>query len=177
MNEAAARDELAVMTAADQDPTLDRRELDQCLSRARRPDRAGNLPTNVATAPTWTAATAYAAGDVIKGGNRWWICLSSGTSSAVAPGWPTTLTGPRHYAYRIVDNTVVWGDAGGEWAPTYLLEAGAAHGWRLKAAKVQSRTSFSADGATFQRREQFVNAMQMARMYERRVNGSVTARA
>lgn len=66
---------------------------------------------------------------------------------------------------------LVYTDA--SWTPTWDLNAGAAHGWRLKAAKVAAEFSFSTDGQSFNRSEQVKAFMDLAAMYRNRIAGSV----
>lgn len=176
MDEARARVYLEALCAANDDPRLEERELVLVVAAAKRPDRAGNLPTNVAGAASWAAAHAYLAGDTIYAGGRWWIALDSGTSSSSTPSWPDLDGRPASDA-QVADGDLVWADLGEAWAPTWNLDAGAALGWRLKAGKVANRFSFTADGQTFNRREMFAHCMQMAKVYERRGgNGSTQVR-
>lgn len=172
MNEATARVLLEAMVAANDDPRLDERELDLIVNASKRPDPAGNLPTNTASASPWAASTAFAAGTVIAAGGRWWRALNSGVTATTAPDWPD-LEGFVATRSTVDDGDVTWLDVGDTWAPTWNLDAGAAMGWRLKAGKAANRMSFTADGATYNRREVIANCLRMGDLYARRGgNGS-----
>lgn len=161
------------MVAFDADPTLSSDELHELLDGARRPDRAGNLPTNAATTADWTAGTAYTPGTVVQqpSASRWWRCIVGGTSGATSPTWPS-LGGLAATARRVTDGDVVWEDVGSEWAPTYDLNAAAAEGWRWKAAKASGRFGFQTDGQSFERQQVAARCLEMAATYERRAPGS-----
>jgi hypothetical protein len=55
------------------------------------------------------------------------------------------------------------------WVPTWELNAAAAEGWRTKAGKAASATSFSMDGATYQRGDLLAHCEAMVRQYEGRI--------
>lgn len=53
------------------------------------------------------------------------------------------------------------------------LNLACAVGWELKAAKAASMISFTADGATFNRKEYIDNAQRMSDMYRKRLNTTI----
>lgn len=55
------------------------------------------------------------------------------------------------------------------YTPTWDLNGAAAEAWRIKAGKAASDASFSADGASYARKEVIENCRQMARDYEARI--------
>ena len=55
------------------------------------------------------------------------------------------------------------------WTPTWELNHAAAHGWRLKAGKAASETSFSADGQSVKSQELIDNCLRMMQHYEARI--------
>lgn len=170
MDEATATARLETMVAWQSDPALTRAELAELVTIGQRPDRGGNLPTNVTTAPTWTAATAYYAGDVIKTGTtqpRFWRCIVAGVSGATEPAWPDLrLSGPT--CVTLLDGYAQWEDVGGLWRPTYDLAAAAAAGWEWKAAKCADRFQFTTDGQTFDRARVHAQCLEMADRYRNR---------
>lgn len=54
-----------------------------------------------ATVDGWAASTAYAIGDVIFAGSKWWKATAAGTSDAAEPDWTAD-------PYTIFDGTVTW---------------------------------------------------------------------
>src|SRR4051812_5865064 len=125
------------MIAWDQDPALGPQEVLELVRIAARPDVDGNSPLNVATAAAWAPATLYLAGAIVvqaTAAHRWWRCQTSGVSGTVTPKWPS-LGGSDRSGSIVNDGTVVWGDNGADWAPTWDLEPAAAEGWRWKAGK------------------------------------------
>lgn len=175
MDEATARAELELLVQVSVEPALTDDDLDVLLSRARRFDNAGNSPTNVATAPTWAAATGYVAGDVIQAAGRWWRCVIAGTSAATAPSWPD-LTDRALTEQWVTDGDVTWVDNGGPWAPTWDLRAAARAGWTMRAGKASAMYDFTTDGQTFRRSMTFAQCMEMANQFRPRGLGSVQAR-
>lgn len=173
MLEADALDRIVSLVSATSDPALSVDELIQLLLDARRPDVAGNLPTNVATAPTWQAGTYYSVFDVVTASpaaDRWWICTTPGTSDATQPDWPDLAGLPPDSRRTIVDgDDVRWTDAGTLWRPTYAIYAAAVQGWEMKAAKVADQFDFGTDGQTFRRGQLIAHANRMQRQYRRRI--------
>lgn len=172
MDATAARALLVSMIQSSVDPTLTADEIDSVVLFAKRADPAGNPTTNVvAGAAVWQSGHAYVVGDVIYEAGRFWRATYAGTSGTTEPTWPDLTQWPLTDA-TVWDNDLIWADNGGEWAGTWHLDAGAAFGWRLKAGKVQPRFDFAADGQRFDRSQQFAHCMDMAKTYERRVNGA-----
>ena len=172
MDETAARTRLESMIDPDVDPVLTFDEVDVLLDDARRVDSAGNRPSNVATAASWVAATAYVARDVVQESGRWWRCEVAGTSGATEPEWPD-LTGRPVGATQVVDNDVVWVDNGGPWSPTWDLRSAAFEGWMRKAGKAAGRFNFQTDGQSFERGMTHAQCIAMADQYRRRGVGSI----
>lgn len=54
------------------------------------------------------------------------------------------------------------------WTPTWELNAAAAEGWRTKMGKAANDTSFSMDGATYNRAEIIAHCERMVEQYEGR---------
>ena len=186
MDEATARARLERLCAADQDPALTVSDIGDILSMARRPDLAGNIPTNDADASTWAAATLITAGTVIRVDSdpaRYWRALNTGVTSATEPTWASLagyLVGGSSPGYEqnrqpatTVDGSVTWADAGGDWAPTWDMDAAAAEGWRTKAARAAGRFDFGEDGQQFSRSQVAAHCTAMAERYEKRAVGSV----
>lgn len=174
MDSASAQLRLEFMVAWDQDPVLSAQEVLELVRIAARPDVDGNSPLNIATAAPWAASTLYVAGSVIiqtVGAHRWWRCQTSGISAATTPLWPS-LGGTDRGVSVVNDGTVVWGDNGADWAPTWDLEASAAEGWRWKAGKAASRFGFTTDGQQFAREQVIANCFEMAARYARRDPGT-----
>lgn len=164
MNSTEALQLLAIDAQAATAPTLDDAELGVALSRARRPDKVGNPPANVASAPVWAASTAYYAGEVVRAADRWWVCETPGTSGATAPQWPVAtgmpVGGPTEA--EIIDGTVVWEDNGGAWRETYDSAAAAAEAWAMKAAKAATLYDFQVDGQQFARSQMRAACLEQA---------------
>lgn len=175
MDEATARAQLEQMLQVDIEPLLDVSDIDLLLALARRPDLAGNSPTNTAAADTWAAASTFLAGAVIKVGTRYWRAVNAGVTGAAAPAWPDLSDHPVT-EHRIIDGDVTWIDNGATWAPTWDLRAAAREGWRRKAAKASSMYDFTTDGQTFRRSMTFAQCMQMADQFRPRGLGSVQSR-
>lgn len=180
MDQATAATRLRSMVSWQDDPALTAGELEQLLDLAKRPDRAGNLPTNLSTsASTWTAATMYQAGTVIKTGTtllRYWMVLIPGLSGTATPSWPD-LAGIPKSDTLVADNSVTWRDVGMEWAPTWDLNAAAAEGWRWKAAKVAGRHDFATDGQTFAAGDLQAHCLEQAAVFGGRAPGSTSTTA
>jgi hypothetical protein len=175
MDAAAAAARLARMVASEVDPVLDAAALADLLVLSQRPDANGNLPTNLAAADDWAAATVYAPGDVVQpdpNDGRWWVCVFGGTSAATQPSWPD-LGGEPRTAHMIVDGTVTWGDAGAAWAPTWDLAAGAVEGWEQKAALASGRFEFTTDGQTFRGQQVVAHCQAQADRYRRKMGAAV----
>jgi len=170
VDESTARDRLRRMVAADTDPRLDAEAINDLMTVAARPDRAGNDPRCRVSVTARAASTRYAAGDVVRQASdveRWWICQVPGTTGSTAPGWPV-LTGVPRGTAQVVDGTVVWIDAGSRWSPTWDLAAAAADGWEQKAAQVAHRFTFTADGQRFDRSQIHAMCLDMADRFRRR---------
>lgn len=171
MTENEARARLESMVQADTDPVLTVEEVNVMLSVAARPDPAGNTPQNVAAAPTWAASTGYVYGDVVTAdpaAGRYWMCVNASTSGTTQPSWPDQ-DGLQPHRATVYDDNLVWLDVGTTWTPTYDLNAGAAHGWGIKAGKAAPRFNFTTDGQTFNRREIYANCLSEERRYRRRI--------
>ncbi len=176
MQPADALAQLQIMVQADEDPVLTVPELALYLARARRPDRSGNLPTNTSDAAAWIAATAVTVGEVVAAGDgRYWRCRIAGTTAATEPSWPnlatTIVTG-----WAFTDGTVVWEDAGGEWAPTWDLNWAAAELWRIKAGKARCRSDIEDQGLRIARSKIAAGCMEQSRSFMAR-RGSSTSTA
>ena len=174
MDEATARQRLEQLVQADQDPVLGMDEIDALMDLARRPDIAGNPPSNVDTsASEWTASTRVLAGQVVYITNgRFLRCIVPGTTGTVEPVWGLT-TLPRT-GQELIDGTVTWEDFGTEWAPTFDLDAAAARGWRMKAGKAAGRFDFSEDGQQFSRSQVISHCTAMAATFETGTAGDLT---
>lgn len=170
--------ELRLLAAPEEDPQLTPEELMTVLDRARRPDLSGNLPLNTSAASAWAAATAYTVGTVVKqspASGRYWRCRIAGTSATTQPSWPD-LSARLVTSLVITDGSVVWEDAGGEWAPTWDLNAAAALAWRAKAAKASCRVDIDDNGQRIARRQVIATCLEMANRYRRR-SGTLTTAA
>lgn len=176
MDEAEARARLELLVAASSDPALDAATIDYLVAAARRVDEWGNSPTNIATAPVWTPATAYEIGDVVTADpadGRWWRAATSGTSGATEPSWPDLGTSPGPYGATVSDGLVlVWEDAGRAWTPTWDLNSAAALGWEAKAALAAGRYDFTTDGQTFRRGQIIAHCQTMAQTFRRKTAAS-----
>ena len=175
MDETDARARLERMVAADIEPTLDADAITDLMRIAARPDGARNDPRNTSAAPVWTATTVYAAGDLVRQSStaeRWWLCLTGGTSASTTPSWPTLVY--ERTDWIILDGTVEWVDAGSRWRPTWNLNAAAAAGWEQKAAQVAHRFDFGADGQKFDRSQTHAMCLDMADRYRMRGTGSTS---
>jgi len=60
-----------------------------------------------------------------------------------------------------------------DWTPTFDYNAGAAEGWRWKAARVAAAYDYAVDGQSVWRSQMFEHCMEMARHYARRIKGSL----
>ena len=177
MDEVSALTRLKRMVAFSEDPALDASALADLMLMAKRPDSNGNLPTNVSTAPTWVASTAYAPGDVVQPSpvdGRWWRCAIGGTSDITQPDWPD-LRGEERTGRTVGDGFVTWEDAGAAWAPTWDLDAAAVEGWEQKAAIASGRYQFTTDGQTFLRQQVVANCHAQADRYRRQMGAAVVS--
>lgn len=162
---------VGLLVDADVDPSFSSLDLERLVDDAARPDAAGNSPLNVASAATWQASTWYSYGDVVTAdpaADRWWRCVTPGTSGTSQPDWPDRAGLPPG-AGSIVDGDVTWVDAGTVWTPTYDLNAAAAAGWRIKAGRLAGRYDFQTDGQTFRRAQLLAHCRLMERMFRRRI--------
>lgn len=179
MDEATARARLERMVAADTAPTLTVDEVDDLIDLARRPDAAGNPSTNTVDAPAWAASTTYAPGTIIRIAStppRYWKAANSGISDTTAPAWPA-LAGDTVTGASLSDGSVTWIDNGGEWSPTWDLDAAAADGWQTKAGKAAGSFDFAEDGQQFTRSQMHAHCIAMITLYSARQVGSVTVNA
>ncbi|MEO6467497.1 MAG: hypothetical protein ABIP21_00245 [Acidimicrobiia bacterium] len=184
MDEAAARTRIEQLVDALTAPVLSVEEIDLLLDRARKPDRSGNGSTNRAgAASTWAASTVITVGTVVRIAStpaRYWRCVSGGVTAAVQPSWPvlgvcndygrTDANYPASWqpqSRQLVDGTVVWEDAGGEWAPTWDFDVAAYEGWRLKSGKLVGAFDFGEDMQTFTRSQMFAHCRAMADSFRR----------
>jgi hypothetical protein len=157
------------MIAWDQEPALQSGDVDELLVLARRSDSSFRWHTDDTER---AASTAYALGDrrVPAIGTRnghIYVITTAGTTGASAPVWPTD-TGA-----TVTDGTAVWTEDGDSWSPTYDLNAGAAEGWRWKAALVAGQFDFATDQQTFNRTGKYKQCISMAEHYGKRVSGSL----
>lgn len=170
MDEATARTRLESMTAWDQVPVLTSDQIAALVVLSRRSDDVFRW---IADDPEWAPATAYGLNDrrapITRNGHIY-LATTAGTSGASEPAWPTTING------TVVDGTVHWTEAGGSWAPTYDLNAGAAEGWRWKAAKVAGSFDFSTDQQDFSRSQMSEMCQAMVALYQKRVQASIRQR-
>lgn len=63
------------------------------------------------------------------------------------------------------------------WEPTWNLNAAAAEGWRLKAAKVAGDFSFSADGASYSKADVLAHCLQMEATFAALSHGTLQTEA
>lgn len=166
MDEATARQRLESLVQADQDPTLSTPEVDALMEDARRPDLAGNPPSNVEDSTSaWSASATVLAGTVVRTADRYLRCVVPGTTGTTQP--VVVLAGfPRDPGLTVADGTVVWEDFGTTWAPTFDLDAAAARGWRLKAGKAAGRFDFAEDGQQFTRSQIMAHCAAMAATFD-----------
>jgi hypothetical protein len=165
-NAALAR--LIALCPPDALPCLDTSDLELILDAARRPDYAGNPPTNVDTTGDWTASSATLAGTVVQqpATKRWWRAVNSGTTGAAAPEWPN-LAGTVRTGQLLTDGTVTWEDHGAEWRPTWNVNAGLAFGWRLKANRAAALYDATDGDQNLRRAQVAAQCEQRAQRYER----------
>lgn len=64
-----------------------------------------------------------------------------------------------------------------EWIPTYNLNAAASEAWRWKAAKASELISVDLDGERMSSNQVFEHCERMARMYSRKLAGTLTTDA
>lgn len=174
MNESEALAHLDRMADTSCDPALTSEEVYSILGLARVPDGFGNLPANTASASAWETETAYLVGATVTAStpaDRWWLCVSPGTSGSTEPDWPSLGGLPRGQS-TVTDGTVTWLDAGSEWAPTWDLNYAAELAWEQKAAKAAGRFDFTTDGQTFRRAQVLANCERMAARFRRKRAGS-----
>lgn len=166
MDEATARQRLELLTQADQDPALILEEINALLEDSRRPDLAGNPPSNVTSADEWASATVVLAGTVVRtSSGRFLRCVIPGTTGTTEPS-VLMLAGYTRAGHTFYDGTVTWEDFGTTWAPTYDLDAAAARGWRMKAGKAAGRFDFAEDGQQFTRSQIVAHCHAMAEAFE-----------
>jgi hypothetical protein len=162
--EAKVRARLAVLCPPDAEPTLTADDLDAMVAAARLADLDGNppdsyqpwpgagvsLPVGALAVPTTRNGIVY----------RVTVAAGQGRTGATEPIWPVG-TG------TVIDNELTWAPYGSApWTPTWSINAGAAEGWRIKAAKAAENYSFSAGVDRFGVNELLDNCLRMARMYE-----------
>jgi len=75
-------------------------------------------------------------------------------------------------AYPVVDSTGKSSDET-DWTATYDLHAAASNIWEEKAALVQAKHDFSADGASYSSDQMYINAMDQARYHAARARVKV----
>lgn len=175
MDAATAETLLKAMVDWTSDPALDQSVITSLLAFAAVGDDYGNRPTNVATATAWSTGTVLV-GKVISEGGRYWRCIVPGATGAVEPTWPA-LAGMSPGSAQVSDGSVTWLDQGNTWAPSYVLDAAVAMGWRIKAAKAASRFAFMTDGQQFSRQQLIAHCLMLATAYERRTSQSITVEA
>lgn len=173
MDLTAALDALDHMTDAATDPGLDAGELVRILNAAALPDIAGNTPSNDSTAPAWTASTATTPDTVIVAGDRYWRCITGGTTAATEPSWPDLTGVPVDDRRHMTDGTVVWSDAGTTWTPTWDLNRAAMLGWEAKAGKAAGGYDFRTEDQQFARSQIAAHCLAMADRYRARVTPGI----
>ena len=170
MNESEALRRLELMVDSSGDPALTFSEVAGVLGLAKVPDHFGNLPTNTSASSAWESDTSYLIGATVTASTpagRWWTCITPGASGATEPTWPSLAGLPRGQS-TVTDGTVVWLDAGSEWAPTWDLNYAAELGWEMKAGRAAGRFDFTTDGQTFRRGQVITNCQQMAARFRRK---------
>jgi hypothetical protein len=157
--EQAIRDRLGRLCPLDADPALGPDAMDEMVTVARRADADGNAPD---TYPPWQPGAAYALTDIIVPtvrNRRAYRPTQEGTSGTVEPVWPVSGT--------VTDGGVIWAVAGSAaWTPTWDLSAGAARGWRMKAAVAVGRYDFSTGTDRHAANQVYDHCIAMARLYE-----------
>jgi hypothetical protein len=162
LTEQAVRDRLRSLCPPDAEPRLEPNDLDTMVAAARQADIDGNPPDSY---QPWQAGVSLAVGAlaVPTDRNGWAyrvsVAAGQGLAGAVEPIWPLSGT--------VVDNQLTWElwDAA-PWTPTWSPNAGAAEGWRIKAAKAAERYSFSAGTDRFDINQVLDHCLRMVKLYE-----------
>ena len=110
---------LKLFAQPDATPELDDVELNSILDGVQR-------------ASFWTLSTAFIFGAVVlpatKNGHRY-SCTQGGTTAATEPTWPT------RDGATITDGTVIWKEAGADYANVYDIRDAAQQAWVMKEGK------------------------------------------
>lgn len=174
MNEADALVVLGQLSASGTFPTLTSGELTTCLASARLADRYGIFGTddlgNVYEVP-WEPETVYAVDDVrvpILRDGYMYVCSVAGSSGTEPPDWSAGID--------IIDGTVTWQFYAVGWTPTHDMNMAAATAWELKAGKTSDKTTFGADGGSFNPQQVYDHCMSMATLYRSKVMQRVSLR-
>lgn len=164
MKTAVARRWIERACAADQAPRLSAEDVDDLLRYSSRVDAYGVEPDGY---DAWQKSKIYEVGDYVVPEPRdgqYYKCTTAGTSSADQPTFDYSPTGS-----TTTDGTVTWTHQGtAAWTPSYDLEAAAAEGWRIKAARVASQYDFKSDGGTLSKSQVIKNFLRMADEYQKR---------
>lgn len=164
MTDQQVRDRLRSLCPPDAIPALDADDLDAMVAAAKLADIDGNPPDSYQPWPGPGVALAVGALAVPTDRNgyayRVQSVAGSGLTGATEPIWPAA-TG------TVVDGGLTWAAYDlALWTPTWSINAGAAHGWRIKAGKAAEDYTFSAGVDRFDVNQLLDNCLRMARMYE-----------
>lgn len=164
----AALAEIRRRLAPGKPPVLTDADYAALLKSARRPDRYGYLPDNLAD---WIAGAHYPAGAAVRPtvpNQHFYILLDNNAGAAAseepAP-WPL-LSGEQ----VTTADGYVWQEAGlAAYIPTYDLESAAADGWMQKAAMSADAYNLSDNGLSLSRDQIYVHCERQAAYWRRKV--------
>lgn len=147
------------MTAFDQDPCLDVKELEQLLTDAQ-------------VAQLWVANTAYRVGDVIvpnlPNGHKY-VCTVEGTSGGTEPSLSSGNPWPEWPYTSIEEGTsdpmLCWQEAGVSPPSLWHLRTAARKGWEIKMGKAAARVDFSTGTKSIKMQQTQELCERMARHY------------
>lgn len=162
---------LKAMLDWESEPALNQSLVDTLLTYSAQADDYGNRAGNVGGDP-WQLGSVTVGTVIVDGAGRYWRSIAPGTTQSTEPNWPNLSGSAPGYA-TVSDGTVTWIDQGSSWGGRWVLDVGAAMGWRIKAGMAASRYAFMTDGQQFSRNQMHMMCLAMAQAYERRLASSV----
>jgi hypothetical protein len=161
--------ELRRRLAPGRPPVLTDADYTALLRSARRPDRYGYLPDNLAD---WIAGAIYPVGAAVRPTipNGHFYILVDNNSGAVASEEPADWPLQTGEQVTTTGDGYTWQEAGiAAYVPTYDLDSAAADGWMQKAALSADAYNLSDNGLSLSRDQIYVHCERQAKYWRRKI--------